>query len=78
MLMPVEDNGPMNFSDEFLQTFYSTKRVLITGGLGFLGSSVANRLNAIAGAGYFSREAIRSAVASVKIIGESRCPSRLK
>ena len=37
----------MNFSDEFLKTFYSTKRVLITGGLGFLGSSVANKLNAL-------------------------------
>jgi UDP-glucose 4-epimerase len=38
----------MIFSDEFLQRFYATKRVLITGGLGFLGSSVANRLNAFA------------------------------
>jgi len=41
--------GPIEESimDEFLREFYSDKRVLITGGLGFLGSSTANRLAAM-------------------------------
>jgi UDP-glucose 4-epimerase len=34
-------------TDEAHEKFYSNKRVLVTGGLGFLGSSVANRLAAM-------------------------------
>lgn len=41
------DRPGSRITDEFLQSFYSTKRVFITGGLGFSGSNVANRPSAM-------------------------------